>query len=54
MPSSPAGRMPAATLSAGRPYLVMKLVRGIRITDYCDQAQLQAARRGGSARLIEQ
>ena len=29
-------RMPA--LPAGRPYFVMELVRGIRITDYCDQA----------------
>jgi serine/threonine protein kinase len=27
-------------LSPGRPYFVMELVRGIRITDYCDQAQL--------------
>ena len=27
-------------LPAGRPYFVMELVRGIRITDYCDQAQL--------------
>ncbi len=24
----------------GRPYFVMELVRGIRITEYCDQAQL--------------
>jgi serine/threonine protein kinase/tetratricopeptide (TPR) repeat protein len=32
-----ADRMPAATLSAGRPYFVMELVRGIRITDYCDE-----------------
>ncbi len=27
-------------LSAGRPYFVMELVKGIPITDYCDQAQL--------------
>ncbi len=26
--------------SAGRPYFVMELVRGIPITDYCDQAQV--------------
>src|SRR5437764_10284379 len=24
-------------LSAGRPYFVMELVKGMRITDYCDQ-----------------
>jgi serine/threonine protein kinase len=29
-----------SSLSPGRPYFVMELVRGIRITDYCDQAQL--------------
>ena len=28
----------AGTTDAGRPYFVMELVRGIRITDYCDQA----------------
>src|SRR4051812_33592691 len=33
-----AGQTPA--LPAGRPYFVMELVRGIKITDYCDQAQL--------------
>jgi len=27
-------------LSAGRPYFVMELVSGIKITDYCDQNQL--------------
>src|SRR5437879_2007018 len=27
-------------VSAGRPYFVMELVRGIRITDYCDQNNL--------------
>ena len=36
MPPSPAGKMPAP-LSAGRPYFVMELVRGIKITDYCDE-----------------
>ena len=30
----------AGATAAGRPYFVMELVRGIRITDYCDQAQL--------------
>ena len=28
-----------SNIRAGRPYFVMELVRGIRITDYCDQAQ---------------
>ena len=40
MPPSTAGGTPAATLSAGRPYFVMGLVRGIKITDYCDQHHL--------------
>ncbi|MCW5554810.1 MAG: protein kinase [Verrucomicrobiae bacterium] len=30
----------AATIGVGRPYFVMELVRGIKITDYCDQNQL--------------
>jgi WD40 repeat protein len=30
----------AGTTDVGRPYFVMELVRGIRITDYCDQANL--------------
>jgi len=29
----------------GRPYFVMELVRGVRITDYCDQAQLSTKER---------
>jgi serine/threonine protein kinase/WD40 repeat protein len=29
----------------GRPYFVMELVRGIKITDYCDQHQLPTAKR---------
>ena len=33
----------AGTTNAGRPYFVMELVRGIRITDYCDQANLHPA-----------
>jgi serine/threonine protein kinase len=32
-------------LPAGRPYFVMELVRGIRITDYCDQANLTTKER---------
>src|SRR4051812_30295132 len=30
----------AGTTDTGRPYFVMELVRGIKITDYCDQKQL--------------
>ncbi len=30
----------AGTTDKGRPYFVMELVRGIRITDFCDQANL--------------
>jgi serine/threonine protein kinase len=30
----------AGTTQSGRPYFVMELVRGIPITEYCDQAQL--------------
>jgi serine/threonine protein kinase/tetratricopeptide (TPR) repeat protein len=32
---------------AGRPYFVMELVRGVRITDYCDQNNLSTAQRLG-------
>ncbi len=35
----------AGTTEAGRPYFVMELVRGIRITDYCDQANLSTKER---------
>jgi len=35
----------AGTTDAGRPYFVMELVRGIRITDYCDQNQLSTPAR---------
>ena len=35
--------MPAPT-ETGRPYFVMELVRGIRITEYCDQNNLLAPR----------
>src|SRR5580698_8964401 len=30
----------AGTTASGRPYFVMELVRGVQITDYCDQSQL--------------
>ncbi len=35
----------AGTTETGRPYFVMELVRGIRITDYCDQNQLTTTER---------
>ena len=35
----------AGTTETGRPYFVMELVRGIRITDYCDQNQLPTRER---------
>jgi eukaryotic-like serine/threonine-protein kinase len=35
----------AGTTEAGRPFFVMELVRGIRITDYCDQNRLSPAER---------
>jgi serine/threonine protein kinase len=35
----------AGTTETGRPYFVMELVRGIRITDYCDQSQLSTKER---------
>jgi serine/threonine protein kinase/WD40 repeat protein len=35
----------AGTTETGRPYFVMELVRGIRITDYCDQANLSTKER---------
>ena len=35
----------AAATEPGRPYFVMELVRGIRITDYCDQANLSTKER---------
>ena len=38
-----AGETPA--LPAGRPYFVMELVRGVRITDHCDQHQLSTRER---------
>ena len=35
----------AGVTDAGRPYFVMELVKGIRITDYCDQHQLTTEQR---------
>ena len=35
----------AGATEAGRPYFVMELVRGIPITDYCDQAKLPTCER---------
>ncbi|HUD46725.1 MAG TPA: protein kinase [Candidatus Baltobacteraceae bacterium] len=35
----------AGTTETGRPYFVMELVRGIRITDYCDQSHLTTTER---------
>jgi tRNA A-37 threonylcarbamoyl transferase component Bud32/tetratricopeptide (TPR) repeat protein len=35
----------AGTTETGRPYFVMELVRGIRMTDYCDQANLSTKER---------
>jgi eukaryotic-like serine/threonine-protein kinase len=35
----------AGTTDTGRPYFVMELVRGIRITDYCDQNNLSTKER---------
>ena len=35
----------AGATDAGRPYFVMELVRGVRITDYCDQNNLPIADR---------
>ncbi|MEI9960577.1 MAG: serine/threonine-protein kinase [Limisphaerales bacterium] len=35
----------AGTTETGRPYFIMELVRGIRITDYCDQNNLPTSER---------
>jgi serine/threonine protein kinase len=35
----------AGTTETGRPYFVMELVKGIPITDYCDQARLTTRER---------
>ena len=39
------GAVAPPTSGYGRPYFVMELVRGIRITDYCDQANLSTKER---------
>jgi tRNA A-37 threonylcarbamoyl transferase component Bud32 len=35
----------AGATESGRPYFVMELVRGVRLTDYCDQNKLSTKRR---------
>src|SRR5204862_4995441 len=35
----------AGTTDAGRPYFVMELVRGVRITEFCDQQKLSTNER---------
>src|SRR4029077_16014556 len=37
----------AGATESGRPYFVMELVRGVKITDYCDQKSLTTAARLG-------
>src|SRR5436309_131790 len=44
-PGKLAGGDACATLSAGRPYFVMELVRGIKITEYCDEKKLSTRQR---------
>ncbi len=45
--TSPASWTPGPP-STGRPYFVMELVRGIRITEYCDQHNLPTQRTAGA------
>src|ERR1700726_1376051 len=35
----------AGATDAGRPYFVMELVRGVKITEYCDEAKLSTGER---------
>ena len=35
----------AGSTETGRPYFVMELVRGVKITEYCDQAKLSTSER---------
>src|SRR5206468_5051241 len=35
----------AGTTDTGRPYFVMELVRGLKLTDYCDQHNLSTTQR---------
>src|SRR5207249_3098730 len=44
-PPKPAGGDDCATLPAGRPYFVMELVRGVKITDFCDEKNLSTRER---------
>ncbi|HWN94122.1 MAG TPA: protein kinase [Methylomirabilota bacterium] len=37
----------AGATEAGRPFFVMELVRGVKITDYCDEAKLSTSERLG-------
>jgi len=37
----------AGATESGRPYFVMELVRGVRLTEYCDQNQLDTRQRLG-------
>src|ERR1041385_5677621 len=37
----------AGATETGRPYFVMELVRGVKITDYCDEAKLSTTERLG-------
>src|SRR6266536_2401860 len=41
----PTIKLDLATTDVGRPFFVMELVRGIKITDYCDQANLSTKER---------
>jgi hypothetical protein len=41
----------AGTTETGRPYFIMELVRGIRITDYCDQNKLYPPVNGSTCLL---
>src|SRR5207244_7649740 len=36
---------PSSTLPSARPYFVMELVRGVKITDYCDEKNLSTQQR---------
>ncbi len=40
----------AGTTDSGRPYFVMELVKGIPITQYCDEQRLSTARASGAVR----
>jgi WD40 repeat protein/serine/threonine protein kinase len=42
----------AGALENGRPYFVMELVRGVKITDFCDQAKLSTNERLGLFVLV--